>query len=214
MPDHDTVMPDSDFFARIEPGQRKANKRHIMSSALACFEELGLEATTIEQIRERADSSIGSIYHHFGNKEGLVATLYLAALDDQLALIQPRMTNATDPRQAVEAMVKSYLEWVTAQPTLARFMFQARLSVSKGPHQEALQERNKSRFGALLTLLKDAVKSGEVLALPPETYASLLVGPSENYCRAWLSGRVKTRPADNARVFAEAAWRSIASTAG
>ena len=47
-------------------------------------------------IRQRSQSSIGTIYHHFGNKEGLVAAIFLAALDDLQAHIGPAMEAAPD----------------------------------------------------------------------------------------------------------------------
>ena len=198
-----------DLFDRVEPGTRKQSKRQILRSALACFDELGVDATPIDTIRERAGSSIGSIYHHFGNKDGLIAALYLAALDDQLALMLPAMTEAQTPKQAIEALVQAYLAWVSQQPELARFLFQVRHSVATGPRKEALAERNKLRYQALLGWLKQGVKDGTIRALPSETYASLLIGQAENYCKAWLSGRVKGNPLDYAETFTDAAWRSV-----
>ena len=200
-------------FERAIPGLRKANKRHILDCALACFDELGLEATTIDVIRQRSQSSIGTIYHHFGNMEGLVAAIFLAALDDLQAHIGPAMEAAPDLRGAIEAMVRSYLAWVTEQPTLARFMFQARSLVASGEHKSELETRNKQRYGALIKRLAEAMENGVIRPLPKETYASLLIGQSENYCRAWLSGRVKGAPAEQAEVFAQAAWRAVASEA-
>lgn len=204
---NDLSIPD--LFDRVEPGARKAGKRQILRSALACFDELGVEATPIDAIRERAGSSIGSIYHHFGNKEGLIAALYLAALDDQLALMVPAMSTAESPRQAIAALIQAYLAWVTQQPALARFLFQVRHSVATGPRGDELAERNKVRYQALLGWLRQGVSEGSIRALPSETYASLLIGQAENYCKAWLSGRVKGRPQDYADTFTEAAWRSV-----
>lgn len=198
-------------FERVEPGARRANKRHILNCALACFDEQGLEVTTIDTIRRRAQSSIGTIYHHFGNKEGLVAAIFLAALDDQLAQIEPAMKQAGDPRGAIAALVTTYMTWVTEQPKLARFMFQARSLVAASGFKSELDARNKRRFGSLLTYLVQGVEKGEIRALPRETYASLLIGQAENYCRAWLSGRVKGTPAEHAGVFAEAAWRAVSA---
>ncbi|WP_255839319.1 TetR/AcrR family transcriptional regulator [Pseudomonas benzenivorans] len=195
---------------RVEPGKRSSSKRHIMACALACFDEMGLEATKIDDIRQRAESSIGSIYHHFGNKEGLVAALYFAALDDQLALMQPRILAASTPREAVEALIRSYLGWVEQQPELARFLFQARHAVASGPRKDDLTERNQRRYGALLEWLAKGVEAGVIRRLPRELYASLLIGQAENYCRAWLSGRVKGAPTVHADIFADAAWRSVA----
>lgn len=198
-------------FERLLPGARKANKRHILSCALACFDELGVEATTIDVIRQRSGSSVGTIYHHFGNKEGLIAALYFVALDDQLALIKPAIIQAGSVQGAVVSMVRTYLEWVTQQPRLAKFMFMARASVATGAYQEELKERNQQRYGRLQEWLGKGVTTGQIRELPKETYASLLLGQSENYCRAWLSGRVKGSPMEYADVFAGAAWRSVAA---
>jgi AcrR family transcriptional regulator len=199
----------SNLFDRVEPGPRKTHKRHILSCALACFDELGIEATTIETIRERASSSIGSIYHHFGNKDGLIAALYLAALDDQFAMAEPRMMNAKTARDAVDALVRTYLEWVTHQPKLARFLFRARHLVASGPYKEELVKRNKQRFETLLNQLATGIKQGVILPLPKELFASLLIGQSENYCRAWLAQRVKTKPLLYVDIFVQAAWTSV-----
>ncbi len=198
-----------DTFDRAEPGARKAGKRQILRVALDRFDMNGIDATTIEDIRDNADTSIGSMYHHFGSKDGLLAALYFIALDDQMALVEPRIENAQDLQGAVAAMVGSYLEWVVQQPKLARFMFQARSYVAAGPHKEGLAERNQRRYGTLLKRLREGVRAGAIRKLPSELYASLLVGQSENYCRAWLSGRVQGKPTGYASIFIEAAWRSI-----
>ena len=57
---------------------RSSRKQEILQAALACFTEFGVEATTIEMIRDRSGASIGSVYHHFGNRERIIAALYLA----------------------------------------------------------------------------------------------------------------------------------------
>lgn len=196
---------------RVEPGARKAHKRQLLAGALDCFEERGLEATTIEDIRARAGSSIGSIYHHFGNKDGLVAALFFAAIDDQFDLVRPRLEAAGSVREALEAEIGGYLDWVTAQPRLARFLYRARAAVSGGPHGEALVERNKLRHRLSQAWLTRGIEAGEIRALPREAFLALLIGPSESYCRAWLSGHVKASPAQHVALFTEAAWRSVAA---
>ena len=63
----------------------------ILDAARACFAEHGYAATTIEQIAARSGASNGSIYHHFGAKDGILAALYVSALasyqDELLALL-------------------------------------------------------------------------------------------------------------------------------
>lgn len=198
-------------FERAYPGARKATKRQVLSCALECFDEAGFDAVTIDDIRQRSGSSTGTIYHHFGNKEGLAAAIYLAALDDQQAGFESVFEAANSAQEAIAAWIRVYISWIVDNPRLARFMFQSRKNVAQGGSKSHLKDRNDKRYAALQDFLRSGVESGLIRALPAETYASLLIGQSENYCRAWLSGRVKTSPNEHAGIFADAAWRSIAA---
>ena len=201
-------------FERAFPGTRKAVKRHVLSCALECFDERGFDAVTIDDIKAKSDSSTGTIYHHFGNKEGVATAIYLAALDDQQVGLEQAFEEFQDVRGVLEGWISVYINWVVDNPRLARFMFQSRRSIATGNTQDQLKARNDKRYGALQDFLREGVKAGEIRALPSETYASLIIGQSENYCRAWLSGRVKTSPIEHIDVFANAAWRSIALEQG
>ena len=208
------VAPDLQrVFERAQPGARKAHKRAVMACALEVFEREGLEAATMDAIRHAAGSSIWSIYHHFGNKDGLVAALFFAALDDQAMLAEPMIAAARSAREAIRASIRAYLEWVTAQPRLARFVYRAHATVAAGPQGPALEERNRVRHRALRHLINQGVEAGQLRALPRETWVPLLIGPSETYCRAWLSDLVTAPPVDHVELFADAAWRTVATGA-
>jgi AcrR family transcriptional regulator len=43
-------------------------KQEILDAALRGFAEKGLAGTTVEEVRRRSGASVGSIYHHFGDK--------------------------------------------------------------------------------------------------------------------------------------------------
>jgi AcrR family transcriptional regulator len=195
---------------RAYPGARSNLKRRILACALDCFNEHGMEATSIDLIKLRAETSVGAIYHHFKSKEGVAAALYFLALDDQSRLFEARLGTADEVEKAIKTMVGSYLEWVVSQPELARFLLQARAYVARGPHANELAERNRGRFKPLIDWMILGTVAGRLRTLPRETYAPLLIGQAESYCRAWLSGRVKVAPTVHTEVFAEAAWRTLA----
>ncbi len=137
-------METSDLLERCYPGRRAELKRDIFRKALALFNEQGLEATTIEMIRAECDTSVGAIYHHFGNKEGLVAALFFAALDDQIQLRDRYLSEAKTTQEGVHALVHSFVDWVDSQPEWARFQYHARFAVTKGPFKDELVARNKA----------------------------------------------------------------------
>lgn len=63
-------MQNMELLEKIFKGRRALLKRQILECALIEFLCTGIAATTIEMIRDQADTSIGAIYHHFKNKEG------------------------------------------------------------------------------------------------------------------------------------------------
>ena len=203
-------METADLLERCYPGRRAELKRDIFRKALALFNEQGIEATTIEMIRAECDTSVGAIYHHFGNKEGLVAALFFTALDDQARLRDSYLAGAKTTQAGVHALVHSYVDWVDSQPEWARFQYHARFAVTKGPFKDELATRNKTRNKKLLEWL--GAHGNELGSFPAELIPSLIVGQADSYCRAWLSGRVKGSPKTYRDMLAQAAWRSLYAT--
>ena len=151
----------------------------------------------------------GAIYHHFGNKEGILSALFFAAMDDQRQQLERELAGANNLREAVFCIIESYLDWVAANCEWARFLYQARSPLAKGPFQQELKDRNIQNYQKLKEQLIGLGKGDINIVQPFEMLFSLIIGPSENYCRAWLSGRVKTSPQEYRKEFAESAWRSL-----
>ena len=202
-------METSDLLERSYPGRRAELKRDIFRKALALFNEQGVEATTIEMIRAECDTSVGAIYHHFGNKEGLVAALFFTALDDQAQLRDRYLADAKTTEEGVYALVHSYVDWVDSQPEWARFQYHARFAITKSPFKDQLATRNKTRNQTFGEWLAEPGRRDELRAVPGELLLSLIIGQADSYCRAWLSGRVKGSPKAYRDLLAQAAWRSI-----
>lgn len=207
-------MSTQSVLASRYPGRRTSLKREILERSLEHFNLHGIEATTIEAIKDACTTSVGAIYHHFGNKDGLVAALFFCALEEQRQLLQDYLAAARSAQEGVHAMVLSYLDWVTAEPDLARFQFQARAFVAKGPHADDLAERNRHRNRTIMAWFAHPERDNSLAACPPELLPSLIIGQSDSYCRAWLAGRVKESPATYRAALAAAAWSSIQAVTG
>lgn len=202
-------MEPDDLLERCYPGRRGESKRQVLRCALALFNQHGIEATTIDVIRSESQTSVGVIYHHFGNKEGVVAALYMAAMADQTRLRDQYLATAATSREWVQALVCSYVDWVVSQPEWARFQYRARYSVARGSFQDQLKDANRARNSQLKEWLSDPAHRQDLQELPLELLPSLIVGPAESYCRAWLSARVKQSPEMHRQLLAEAAWRAV-----
>lgn len=198
---------------RIYSGRRAGLKRIILNEALFCFLNDGIESTTIEMIRDRANTSIGAIYHHFKNKEGIVRALYLSALQDQAQRREQALQSVQSLQQGVETIVANYIDWVVDFPDFARFLYTANFILTKSDDVSELKQKNHQRNQHLLTWMKQQSDSVFLQNIPYELLLSLVIGATESYCRAWLSGKVSTSPMVYKQTLAQAAWHSMSCIA-
>lgn len=188
---------------------KKSRKQEILEAALSCFTEYGIEATTIDMIRERSQASVGSMYHHFGSKESIAGALYVDALAGHQEYQQELLAAARDAEQGVKAIAYAYIDWVSANPEKARFVLYSRSVLAKSDMAGELKERTRKHMGDVLAWFQPHIDSGKLKKLPPEVYGSLITGPAHDYARLWLSGRAKTDIKAYREIFAEAAWRAV-----
>ena len=171
------------------------------------FLEQGIETTSIEMIRAKSESSVGAIYHHFKNKEGIVA-YFFSALDDQTALRDEYLKQSKTLKDVVEALIYSYVDWVSEQPEFAKFLITARFNIIEGG-TATTYTKNKSRNQKIFSLISNFEEFKAFSLIPHELLLSLVIGSTESYCRAWLSQRVKADPKDYREILAKAAWNSL-----
>lgn len=183
-----------------------ARREKVLTAALQLYEEGGEEAITIEALATRSATSVGSLYHHYQGKEGIVAALYQGCLEDFRQSSRQALAQASGAEALVKALVRHYLHWVEEHPTVARLLFRER-------HSRALQSHEANLRGGTLDFVREiqaAVQSGHLLPLPPALYQPIVLGPSIEFCRQWLTGRSgKLRPSQVSDALAEAAWRSV-----
>ena len=194
---------------RAFPDLRQASRRSVLRHALSLFNANGVEATTIDDLKRASGQSVGTIYHHFKNKEGVVGALFFAAFDDQSRAIAERTAGLADGHAVVDALIQAYTQWITAQPECARFVFLARDSVAQGPHGADLEQRLLDRYQPIDDVLARDAAAGRILPLAADLVPSLVLGAVEFYARGWLAGRRQAAPASHAQRFATAAWRSL-----
>src|ERR1700745_3358087 len=84
-------------------------QRALLDAARQVFTERGFAEASIADIVQRAGSSVGSLYHHFGGKSELFIALWQG---DQLApaVAGVRKRGVSDPGQLFEAGARAFLQ--------------------------------------------------------------------------------------------------------
>lgn len=67
---------------RVSKDQAAGNRERILSAAAKLFREQGLKGVGVDALTQAAGLTHGSLYSHFGSKEGLTAEALSLALDE------------------------------------------------------------------------------------------------------------------------------------
>ncbi len=114
-------------------GARRAARTRaaILDAAEQSFRRDGYRGSRIEVIAEDADVSIGSIYNHFGDKDGLYAALAERSLELFAQYMEAAYAAGTTPLEQVMACGDAYLRFHLEHPGAFRFL--AFTGVEGGP---------------------------------------------------------------------------------
>lgn len=189
--------------------EKPSRKQEILAAALHCFNEHGFAASTIDMIRERSGASVGSVYHHFGNKDSIGEELYRNAMDEYHGLLQAMLANATNAEEGVKALTCSYIDWVANNPEQARFVLYSRGQLAQTSAGGTLKQQTQSHLGLIRDWFQPRIAAGQIKKLPAECYASLVLGAAHDYARLWLTQRAKTDIKLFREIFADAAWLAL-----
>ena len=97
---------------RMTGQQRRAQ---LLDVARARFAQRGFDATSVEEIAEKAGVSKPVVYEHFGGKEGMYAVI----VDREVQQLLDRITQAlvgTTPRELLEQAASAFLAYIESEP--------------------------------------------------------------------------------------------------
>ena len=188
-------------------------KRKILDIALSCFVQHGVEATTIEMIKTASGMSVGSLYHHFGNKDKIAAAIFIESMADFGQLTRDYLQAVTVTNGSAEAGIKALIyanvDWICNNAERARIVFQQRSSLSRGGSEGKWKNDTNVFYRDLLAWFSPAIKQAQIRDLPIELMSSLISGPTHDYARHWLGGRYPVPLHDYRELLAEAAWQAV-----
>jgi AcrR family transcriptional regulator len=173
----------------------------ISNAALESFGATG--EISIEDVRRLSGASIGSIYHHFGGKDGIAAALYVEILRDYQSGIARALQRAPGAEEGVKALVRCHVRWVVRNPERARFLLQS--GAARVAAGEELKELNRN----LSTTVGEWVEQHPAIRpLQREVFYATVIGPAQELSRHWLAGRIRSlRKLED--ELAAAAWRAV-----
>jgi TetR/AcrR family transcriptional regulator len=174
VPEPDAAAPPA---SRSE--RRKARTAgSILDAAEQLFLDRGFAATTIGDLSGAADVSIGSIYAHFGDKDGVYAALIDRALDLDHRYSEGGLEKGNSPLERLVGLGEGYLQFAREYPAyfrLFRFPPHDRPGAGGADGPEAkVAARIGEETARMAGLLEEAMAEGVVRKTDPLATARFL----------------------------------------
>ena len=196
---------------RVDRAASQRRRQSIVDAALECFTKAGYEATSVTDIRRRAGATTGSMYHYFPEgKAQIAAAVHVDCLRRYQEEFLPALEAAGEDAEAgVRAGVRFHLEWITANPKRARFLFSDHPQEVDIAVEGPLGQLNAPFFAAVGRWVDRCTKDGAIRRLPKQLLYALWVGPAHHVGRMVAAGQAPTRLQSTIDVLGDGAWRSL-----
>jgi TetR/AcrR family transcriptional regulator, fatty acid metabolism regulator protein len=167
------------------PPETKKVRERILDAALDIFSRKGYHDTRMDEIVGASQTSKGSIYFHFPNKE----KLFLALVDQFADLIERQALEAIEGESEGIRRVQTALESVLN--TFARYRLPAKLLLVQAVGLGSVFEKKRleitDRFAELIrTYLQEAIDVGDIEPVDVEVISHAWMGAIYNVIIQWV----------------------------
>jgi AcrR family transcriptional regulator len=140
--------------------ERIRTRQKILDAARRMFVQRGYEATTMRAIAAKIGYTPTAIYHHFEDKEALVAEL--SALDFRAFAQALRDIGAVaDPIERLRRTGRAYVAFGVANPMHYQFLFMTRRP-KQSPKRTGQGDPGEDAYGFLQQTCADAIAAGRL----------------------------------------------------
>lgn len=163
----------------------KSTKQRILDAALNIFSNKGYYGTPVDEIVEEAQTSKGSMYFHFPNKE----QLFLALVDQFANVLERNVTEAIADSSKGMERVKIAIENVL--DTFGKYRRPAKILLVQAAGLGNVFDKKRmevtDRFAELIkTYLDEAIEIGEIEPVDTEVIAHAWMGAIYNVVIKWV----------------------------
>lgn len=145
----------------------------ILTSALDLFVANGYHNVSVHEIQKKADVSIGSIYNHFGGKDGIAKALYDHIINEIDELVIDVSNEFDSPLVKIKEIIRQLFIHTETHSNIIAFAFHAK-------HLEFLQDEElickTAPFIKMRDIVEAAMEQGELSKTNTWIATSLIFG--------------------------------------
>lgn len=178
-----------------------STRTRIIEAAIELFSQKGRDGVSVQDICSASGATNGSLFHHFGSKNGLALVIYLQLRDEywDTALCALEAYRG-DPVEAIGEAARAVLAWQEDKPDHFKFMIESGNAEWMLAHGEPVRQLNDAIAARWLKWAQPHLVAGTLPLLPPEVYPAIVFGPAQWLARSWQTGLTPTSPRGYADV--------------
>jgi AcrR family transcriptional regulator len=175
--------------------QRRATRTRsqLLEAALDMFAAKGVEATTIEDVTERADVGKGTFYRHFSSKHAVVAALSSEILDRLVARIKSVKKTPQTLEDVLESLLDAHLSFFEERGSEFLFLFQGRLMLKLQKQSAEVAEPYTQYIAEIQNQIAGHLASADVDQAKARRLAGALIGFVSVYLSLGMVGMSKEK---------------------
>jgi AcrR family transcriptional regulator len=143
----------------------------LLATARKVFSERGYAETSMDDLTAQAGLTRGALYHHFGDKKGLLAAVVEHIDAEMDARLQAISDTVGDTWEGFSQRCQAYLE-MALEPEIQRIVLRDARAVLGGASPEAQRHCLES----MQSLINKLIQQGVVAEADPQALASLVYG--------------------------------------
>lgn len=174
--------------SEIKPQPQLKTQQQILSATLVLFSKKGYFNTSVRDISHESGVSIGSIYHHFKDKEGVASAMYNNLLNRMLDELNEIQINNTTAQNRCKAVIAFLFELTEQEPEVMEFMLYSK-------HREFLPGEqpvcSSEPFELMRKMVSEGMVSGEIQVMDLMVASSCLYGSALRMITSRLDGLIE-----------------------
>lgn len=165
-------------------------KEIILQGANRLFVEKGIEQTTIRNIADKINYSVGTIYVYFKDKNAILHELHTLGFI-QLGKEMQVLFNVANPMERLKALGRVYINFALGNQDMYDLMFNLRAPINYLEDAESKEwEEGINAFEVLKTTVKQCMDEGYLAGLALDPAAFMIWSTVHGMCALHIRERI------------------------
>ena len=186
--------------------EREQRINYVLNVAEKLFAEKGFVKVTMQQIAQKAEFALGTLYSFFKGKKHIYTQMIDTKLEQFVSFIEEEISSETNPRQQVEKFIEAKLTYLRNNLAFLQLYFAEMHAPQLFYGQEVgrgIKKRYDDLIANLSNILNRGISEGIFMPSQPEALANALDGLTNALALPWLKKVPSSSPLEEIKTVKE-----------